>query len=146
MPPVALPGTAGGTVRIDALGAGRTVLYVCPLTGRPGIDLPEGRDAIPGARGCTTEARDFHDHRQELRGRAPSGSSACPARTPRTSARSSNGSGCRSRCCPTPRFRNGTVAQAFCPVFPPNEHARQVLAWLRDNPVRRTAGQEARAS
>jgi peroxiredoxin len=42
------------------------VLYVYPLTGRPGVDPPEGWDNIPGARGCTPEARGFRDHHDEL--------------------------------------------------------------------------------
>ncbi|MFE4632208.1 MerR family DNA-binding transcriptional regulator [Streptomyces sp. NPDC056773] len=57
VPPVELRSSAGTAVRLlDALGEGRTVLYVYPLNVRPGTDLPEGWDAIPGARGCTPEA------------------------------------------------------------------------------------------
>lgn len=67
MPAFVLPTSGGDTVRLDDLGHGRTVLYLYPLTGRPGVDLPEGWDAIPGARGCSTEACDFRDHFQDLR-------------------------------------------------------------------------------
>ena len=66
LPHLALPTTAGGTVRLDAPGAGRTVIYIYPLTGRPGTDLPAGWDAIPGARGCTPESCGFRDHHQDL--------------------------------------------------------------------------------
>src|SRR5690349_9695420 len=66
VPHLRLPGTAGEKIRIDALGTGRTVLYVYPLTGRPGTDLPEGWDSIPGARGCTPEACGFRDHYRDL--------------------------------------------------------------------------------
>jgi len=62
---VTLPTTDGSMVGLAALGAGRTVLYVYPLTGRPGVDLPEGWDAIPGARGCTAEACGFRDHHED---------------------------------------------------------------------------------
>jgi peroxiredoxin len=31
--------------------------------------------------------------------------------------------------------RDGVVEHVFYPVFPPNEHARQVLARLRANPL-----------
>ncbi|MFD9484361.1 hypothetical protein ACFWBX_10210 [Streptomyces sp. NPDC059991] len=31
-------------------------------------------------------------------------------------------------------IRDGVIEHVFYPVFPPNEHAGQVLAWLRDNP------------
>lgn len=51
LPSLALPSTTGETVALDALGPGRTVLYVYPLSGRPGVDLPDGWNAIPGARG-----------------------------------------------------------------------------------------------
>ena len=31
--------------------------------------------------------------------------------------------------------RDGAIEHAFYPIFPPNTHAQQVLAWLRDNPL-----------
>lgn len=46
---------------------GLIVLYAYPLTGRPGVPLPVGWDAIPGARGCTPEACSFRDHHAEIR-------------------------------------------------------------------------------
>ena len=61
-PSLTLPSTSGEAIMLDKLGRGRTVLYLYPLTGRPDVDLPEGWDNIPGARGCTTEACDFRDH------------------------------------------------------------------------------------
>jgi len=67
MPSLDLAASDGSVVRLDALGAGRTVVYVYPLTGCPGVDLPEGWDGIPGARGCTAEAHGFRDHHDELR-------------------------------------------------------------------------------
>jgi hypothetical protein len=48
MPPVHLPSTAGETVALDELGQGRTVLYIYPMTGRPGVELPEGWDREKG--------------------------------------------------------------------------------------------------
>ncbi len=47
---IPLPLTTGGVVDLSAL-PGRTVLFIYPMTGRPGVALPEGWDAIPGARG-----------------------------------------------------------------------------------------------
>ncbi|MET7518218.1 MerR family DNA-binding transcriptional regulator [Streptomyces sp. NPDC005480] len=66
VPHLELQDTGGTAVHLDALGAGRTVVYVYPLTGRPGVDLPDGWDSIPGARGCTPEACGFRDHYQDL--------------------------------------------------------------------------------
>ena len=40
MPDLALPSSDGNTVRLAGLGSGRTVIYLYPLTGRPGVDLP----------------------------------------------------------------------------------------------------------
>jgi peroxiredoxin len=67
LPAMRLPATDGSTVHLAALGPGRTILYVYPLTGRPGVDLPEGWETIPGARGCTAEACAFRDHHEDLR-------------------------------------------------------------------------------
>ncbi|WP_158071199.1 hypothetical protein [Streptomyces sp. CB00455] len=65
-PRIELPRSEGGSVRLAALGEGRTVLYLYPLSGRPETDLPQGWEEIPGTRGCTAEACDFHDHHREL--------------------------------------------------------------------------------
>ncbi|MFJ7149190.1 MerR family transcriptional regulator [Streptomyces sp. NPDC100445] len=50
VPLISLPTTAGREVALDALGPRRTVLYVHPLTGRPGTDLPAGWASIPPAK------------------------------------------------------------------------------------------------
>ncbi|KJY43392.1 peroxiredoxin [Streptomyces sp. NRRL B-1568] len=164
LPPVELPGRAGESIRLDALGPGRTVLYVYPLTGRPDADLPQGWDAIPGARGCTTQACGFRDHHAEL----------VAAGAARVFGLSSQETGyqrevverlrlpfsmlsdpglalARELGLPTfeaggvPLFkrltmivRDGAIEHVFYPVFPPDRHAEQVLAWLR-----KTAGRDA---
>jgi peroxiredoxin len=150
VPDLELPATTGEAISLDALGAGRTVLYAYPLTGRPGTDLPQGWDAIPGARGCTTEACDFRDHHQDL----------LVAGAERVFGLSSQDIAYQQEVVERLRLpfamlsdltlslagrtlfkrltliiRDGAVERVFYPVFPPNEHARQVLAWLRDNPV-----------
>src|SRR6476619_4997868 len=65
LPDLALPATDGSTVNLKRL-KGRTVVYIYPRTGRPGQPLPEGWDAIPGARGCTPQSCAFRDHFAEL--------------------------------------------------------------------------------
>ena len=63
MPALRLPATTGEDVDLAALPAGRTVVFVYPMTGRPGVALPDGWDEIPGARGCTPQncsIRDLH--------------------------------------------------------------------------------------
>lgn len=66
LPMLALPATDGRAVDLSAL-PGLTVVYAYPKTGRPGEPLPEGWDAIPGARGCTPQSCSFRDHWAELR-------------------------------------------------------------------------------
>lgn len=46
---------------------GITVIYVYPMTGVPGKELPEGWDEIPGARGCTPQSCSFRDNFSKLK-------------------------------------------------------------------------------
>lgn len=157
LPALALVATSGETVELDQLGPGRSVLYFYPLTGRPGVDLPAGWDSIPGARGCTTEACDFRDHHADLvaagadavygvssqdtdyqrevvgRLNLPFSMLADPDLTiagalelPTFAA-----GGERLYCRLTLVADDGRVEHVFYPIFPPNQHAQQVLTWLR---------------
>src|SRR5262245_24668238 len=67
LPAVPLAATDATQVDLSEL-VGRTVVYVYPRTGRPGVALPDGWDAIPGARGCTPQSCSFRDHFVELKG------------------------------------------------------------------------------
>ena len=160
VPRLELQDTGGGTISLDALGTGRTVLYVYPLTGRPGTDLPEGWEAIPGARGCTPEACGFRDHYQDLlaagaagvfglssqgtdyqrevveRLRLPfemlSDPALSMAQVLNLPVFEVSGMTLYKRL--TLILRGGVIEQVFYPIFPPNAHAEQVLTWLRANP------------
>jgi DNA-binding transcriptional MerR regulator/peroxiredoxin len=59
--------TDGRLVDLGALGPGRSVVFIYPLTGRPGVDLPDSALNIPGARASIEEASWFRDHHAELR-------------------------------------------------------------------------------
>ena len=50
LPPLRFYATDGRPVDLCALGPGRTVIFVYPLTGRPGVDLPRGLLEVHGAR------------------------------------------------------------------------------------------------
>src|ERR1700761_4069639 len=67
LPDLLLPATNGDAINLARLG-NRTVLYVYPRTGVPGVDLPPGWNEIPGARGCTPQSCGFRDHFAELKG------------------------------------------------------------------------------
>ncbi|MFR9802422.1 peroxiredoxin [Pseudonocardia sp. RS010] len=155
LPTLSLPSTDGVRVALDRL-TGRTVLYLYPLTGRPGRNLPEGWDTIPGARGCTPEACDFRDHHADLRAAGADRVYGVSAQhtdeqrevvdrlrlpfpllsDPRLTLAARLG---------LPTFRaggttlfgrltlvllEGVVEHVFHPVRVPAAHAREVLAWL----------------
>lgn len=65
LPDLALTATNGVKVQLNNI-KGRLVIYCYPMTGAPEIPLPDGWDAIPGARGCTPQACSFRDHYREL--------------------------------------------------------------------------------
>ena len=148
------------TIRFTDLGPGRTVIYLYPLTGQPGVDLPEGWDSIPGARGCSTQACDFRDHFSELQAAGVDHvfglSSQDPdyqqevvdrLRLPFTmisdpGLRLAESLGLPTFAAPghdrlyarlTLVIRDGVIDHVFYPIFPPNTHAQQVLTWLREN-------------
>ena len=144
-----------GPVDLAKLGAGRAVLYVYPRTGHPSRAVPEGWDAIPGARGCTPQSCGFRDHAAEL--------AAHGARVAGLSAQSLDDqlelaerlhmtfpviADPKRRLgaaigLPTFEFESvtlyrrvtlvleaDTIVKVFYPVFPPDRNAEEVLAWL----------------
>lgn len=156
IPSVALAATDGTSVDLAGL-EGLSVVYVYPLTGRPGQALPEGWDDIPGARGCTPQSCAFRDHHAELiaagaarvfglstqdtdyqmeaAGRLhlpfPLLSDAALRLT--TSLRLPVmlvfGSTLLKRMALI--IENGVIMHVFYPVFPPDRNAGDVLAWLK---------------
>ncbi|MFI1989123.1 MerR family transcriptional regulator [Actinoplanes sp. NPDC020271] len=66
LPPLRFYGSDGRPVDLGDLGPGRTVIFVYPLTGRPGVDLPRGLLEVHGARGSTDQAIWLRDHHAEL--------------------------------------------------------------------------------
>lgn len=160
LPALALVATDGETVELDQLGPGRSVLYFYPLTARPGVDLPDGWDDIPGAQGCTTEARAFRDHHADLvaagaetvygvssqdtdyqrelidRLKLPFSMLADPDFTIAGALElptfTAGGKRLYSRL--TLIVDGGRVEHVFYPIFPPSAHAQEVHAWLHANP------------
>ena len=157
VPDLAFPATDGTTVALRDLPAGRTVLYLYPRTGTPGADNPAEWDSIPGARGCTPEACGFRDHFADLQAAGATsvfGLSSQDTAFQREAvdrlrlpfAFLSDESFALAAALELPTFaaegtryyqrltlvvRDGTIEHAFYPVFPPDAHADEVLAWLR---------------
>ena len=65
LPDISLPSTRGDLIDLKSL-LGTVVIYCYPMTGKPGIPLPDGWDQIPGARGCTPQSCAYRDHYQQL--------------------------------------------------------------------------------
>lgn len=161
MPELSLQSSDGQTVDLACLGAGRTIIYLYPRTGQPGVDLPQGWNAIPGARGCTPESCGFRDHFADLQAAGVTGVWGVSSQDPNYQAEAverlhlpfgmlSDPQLTLADALDLPTFaapghdrlyarltlvvRNGVIEQVFYPVFPPDTHAQQVLDWLRANP------------
>jgi peroxiredoxin len=157
LPSLALASTGGGPVDLAEAAMGTLVLYVYPRTGTPGETVPPGWDEIPGARGCTPENCAFRDHAHDLAalGATVHGLSAQPLEEQQAFAEREampypllNDADlllARELGLPTFEFagrrlykrltliaRAGRIDKVFYPVFPPEAHASEVLAWLRE--------------
>jgi peroxiredoxin len=160
VPPIVLLATDGCEVRLDRAGsARRTVVYAYPRTGRPG-ELPPSADwdLIPGARGCTPQACDFRDHHAELLalGANVYGISTQSSDFQREVVERlhlpfvllSDAELKFASALALPTFQaagetllrrltlivgDAHIEHVFYPVFPPDRHASEVLAWLREN-------------
>ena len=158
VPSVVLPSTAGRMVDMGSLSAPRTVIYCYPRTGVPGQPLPQGWDAIPGARGCTPQNCSFRDHYSELTalGAEVFGLSTQTTEYQREMVQRLHVpyevlSDAEFRFCEALRLptfevegmrlvkrltlviRNGIIETVFYPVFPPDESAERVVRWLRSH-------------
>ncbi|MGD9867034.1 MAG: peroxiredoxin [Hyphomicrobiales bacterium] len=161
IPGIALPSTHGGPVELDKL-TGRTVVYAYPRTGLPTqVLFVDDWDQIPGARGCTPESCAFRDHYAELLNAGAQevfGLSTQDTGYQREAvqrlhlpfAMLSDSGLSLTRALRLPTFRvrgitlikrltlilrDGRIEHVFYPVFPPDGHAEEVLAWLRANPA-----------
>jgi len=156
LPDLALPATEGASVNLSKLG-GRTVVYVYPRTGVPGVDPPDGWDQIPGARGCTPQSCSFRDHFGELKRLGVAqlyGLSTQDTEYQREAATRlhlpfpilSDVKLALTKALNLPTFStagmtllkrmalvidDGTITKAFYPVFPPDKNAAEVIAWIQ---------------
>jgi peroxiredoxin len=155
VPPLYLETTAG-ELNLAAAAAELLVLYVYPRTGRPGVEPPAGWDETPGARGCTPQSCGYRDWGDELRelGATVVGLSAQMLDDQREAAErldlphavAADPELRLAEALRLPTFEfeglrlykrlalvaeEGRIVKVFYPVFPPDENAAEVLAWLR---------------
>ena len=161
LPDLALAATDGAGVNLSKL-KGRTVLYIYPRTGRPGVDLPTGWDAIPGARGCTPQSCSFRDHATDLtrlgvahlyglstQDTAYQQEAATRLHLPFALLSDEHLQLTTALKLPTfvtsgmPLLKrmamvidDGVITYVFYPVFPPDKSAEEVVQWLKETGTR----------
>ncbi|MFN0217507.1 MAG: peroxiredoxin [Hyphomicrobium sp.] len=159
LPSIDLDATSGAKINLAQL-RGRSVVYVYPMTGRPGVALPDGWDEIPGARGCTPQSCAFRDHHAELLAAGANRvfglstqetayqreaadrlhlpfallSDAALALASALSLPSMTVGGKTLLKRMSMILDDGRIMHVAYPVFPPDRNAADVLAWLKANP------------
>lgn len=154
LPQLTLESTQG-PLSLRALSKDLLVLYVYPRAGRPGVPEIEGWDQIPGARGCTPQSLGFREAYSRFR-ELGAGVAGLSAQTLNDQAEFAERNAITYPILADPELRLGAalrlptfeaggltlykrmalvceacaVAKVFYPVFPPNENARDVVAWL----------------
>ncbi len=161
VPTVTLNATDGVTVDLSNI-TGCVVVYCFPKMGRSADEKdPDGWSQIPGAYGCTQESCNFRDHYQELRNlgvREVFGLSLQSVDHQREARDRVNlpfellsdvdhkftnqlqlptfeveGETYHKRL--TMVLADGSIEHVFYPVFPPDEHASEVMEWLEQNRI-----------
>ncbi len=155
VPAITLSSTANRRVNLADLARERTVIYCYPRTGAPGQPVPKGWDDIPGARGCTPESCGFRDHYSALQTLHVRvfGLSTQTTEYQREAVERlhlpfeilSDADFRLTNALRLPTFEfdgvrllkrlslilaDGKIEKVFYPVFPPDRHAEEVIAWL----------------
>jgi len=155
LPSVPLRSTADQWVDLSAL-PGLTIIYCYPMTGRPGIPLPDGWVQTPGAAGCTPQSCSFRDRHRDLQalGVRVFGLSAQSTADQQEAAERlalpyellSDAQLTFAAALGLPTFeiaglhllkrvtlvvRDGQVIKHFYPVFPPDRNVEETIAWLQ---------------
>ena len=153
---VSLPSTDDRQIDVATL-RGLTVIYAYPMTGQPGVALPDDWDMIPGARGCTPQSCAFRDHLSELQAVGVDHLFGLSTQTTEYQAEAAarlhlpfpllsdadfvltdamrlpqfDAGGLRLLKRVTLVIHDGRILKVFYPVFPPDQNAQHVIEWLR---------------
>lgn len=157
LPNITLNSTGDNKINLSKL-KGFTVLYFYPRTGRPDVELLDGWNEIPGARGCTPQSCSFRDNHQTLtelnvsiygistQSTAYQKELVQRLHLPYEILSDENLELTQELNLPTFQIENMTltkrvtlickddkVVKCFYPVFPPDENIYDVINWIRIN-------------
>ena len=157
LPSLVLNSTSKKKVNLSNLKS-RVVFYCYPMTGQPGVKLPDGWDSIPGARGCTPQSCSFRDHHEELQALNTQvyGISTQKSLTQQEAVARlhlpfellSDADLKLTTALQLPTFevenkklikrltfiaKEGKIIKVFYPVFPPDRNAQNVVDWLKQH-------------
>lgn len=155
LPSLEFESTSGKKINLSTI-QGRLVIYIYPLTGQPNVALPAGWDEIPGARGCTPQSCDFSHHHQQLQSlnatvfglssQTTDYQAELKSRLHLSFDLLSDNNFQLKQALNLPTFKVGdlllykrltliaeaqVIQKVFYPVFPPDQHAAQVIDWLK---------------
>jgi peroxiredoxin len=155
LPSLELQSTSGDMVNLSTY-SGWVVVYCYPMTGRPGRAIPEGWAGIPGAAGCTPQSCSFRDNHAGLRslGATVFGMSTQTTEDQIEASQRlklpydllSDNVHSFARALNLPVFdiaglrllkrvtlivKDSKIVKYFYPVFPPDQNAHDVHAWLQ---------------
>lgn len=156
VPGFTLRSTKGRMVNLAGIASERVIVYAYPRTGRPDKDVPSGWNDIPGARGCTPQSCSMRDHYKEVKALGAEVFGLSTQTTeyqkemverlhlPFEVLSDADLKFTRALSLPTFTFENmtlmkrltlvlkdGRIEKVFYPVFPPDQHGQQMVAWLK---------------
>jgi peroxiredoxin len=157
MPDVYLVSTEGENINFSRL-RGWHVVFCYPMTGCPGVAIPEGWAQIPGAAGCTSQVCSFSQNFGELK-RKGVGVYGISAQVSEMQKEASTRLGLSypllsdfeysfSTALKLPLFevgelklikrltliaQDGVIKKCFYPVFPPDKNIAEVFAWFAED-------------
>jgi peroxiredoxin len=155
-PSLPLRSTRGRMVNLADPTSERVIVYAYPRTGTPDKEVPAHWNEIPGARGCTPQSCSMRDHYKEVKALSAEifGLSTQTTEYQKEMVERlhlpfevlSDADLRLTHALSLPTFdfdgmtlikrltlvlKNGHIEKVFYPVFPPDKHGEQIVAWLK---------------